>query len=360
MASLEIGIIGLPNCGKTTIFNALTGAGATVQPFAAGEVSVNTGVAQVPDERLAALARVEDSQRLVPATVQLVDVAGLQRGAGRDGGLGGEFLQALRAADALIHVVRTFPDETVFHVDGRIDPAADAEGVDLELLFADGMLVAKRLERLERALKVGQKEVRGEVELLQELAAHLDGGAPARAFARRDDLPPEVRLELLTLKPMLYVANTSEAGDAEAVDALRACAGDAEVVPVAGRFEAELAEIEDPEERSLFLAEIGQEEASAPRVAAAAFRMLDLITFFTAGPKDVTAWTVRRGSDAVEASGKIHTDIARGFIRAEVIGCAELVDAGSRAEATKRGALRVEGKDYVVQDGDVLNVRFNV
>jgi GTP-binding protein YchF len=360
VASLEIGIIGLPNSGKTTIFNALTGAGAPVQAFAATEVSVNTGIAPVPDERLAALAVVEGSQKLVPPTIQLVDVAGLQRGAGRDGGLSGEFLQALRAADALIHVVRTFHDDTVFHVDGRIDPVADAEGVDLELLFADGILLAKRLERLERAVQVGQKEAKAEAELLAALAAHLDAGQTARTFARTGELPAEVVLELLTLKPMLYVANTSESGDPELVDRLRGYAGDAEVVAVAGRFEAELAEIEDPGERALFLAEIGQEEASAPRVAAAAFRMLDLITFFTAGPKDVTAWTVRRGANAVEASGKIHTDIARGFIRAEVIGTDELVAAGSRAEATKLGQLRVEGKDYLVQDGDVLNVRFNV
>ena len=360
MASLEIGIIGLPNCGKTTIFNALTGAGVVVQPFAATEVSVNTGVAQVPDPRMAPLATVEDSQRLVPPTVQLVDVAGLQRGAGRDGGLSGEFLQALRAADALIHVVRTFEDEAVYHVDGRLDPAADAEGVDLELLFADGALVTKRLERLERAVKVGQKEAKAEADLLSELAVVLDAGSPARDFAKFKALPLEVQTDLLTAKPMMYVANTSESGDPEAVAALQAYAGSAEVVAVAGRFESDLAEIEDPEERSLFLAEIGQEEPSAPRVAAAAFRMLELITFFTAGPKDVWAWTIRQGSNAVEAGGKIHTDIARGFIRAEVINWQDLVNAGSRAEATKLGQLRVEGKDYIVQDGDVLNVRFNV
>ena len=356
MASLEIGIIGLPNSGKTTIFNALTGASVPVALFAATEVSVHTGVAQVPDERMAPLATVEDSQRLVPPTVQLVDVAGLQRGAGRDGGLSGEFLQALRAADALIHVVRTFADDSVFHVDGQIDPAADAEGVDLELLFADSALIAKRLERLERAAKVGHKESKAEADVLSALLAHLDAGHPARTYAK--DIPAD--LELLTIKPMMYVANTSEAGDLEAVAALRVYVGDAEIVPVTGRFEAELAEIEDPEERMAFLEEIGQQEASAPRVAAAAFRLLDLITFFTAGPKDVWAWTVRRGANAVEAAGKIHTDIARGFIRAEVINWQELVDAGSRAEATKRGVLRVEGKDYIVQDGDVLNVRFNI
>ncbi len=360
MASLEIGIIGLPNCGKTTIFNALTGASVPVASFAATEVSVHTGVASVPDERMAPLATVESSQRLVPPTVQLVDVSGLQRGAGRDGGLSGEFLQALRAADALIHVVRTFHDDTVFHVDGRIDPAGDAEGVDFELLFADGALVAKRLERLERALKVGQKEAKVEAELLATLGTHLDAGAPARTFPKLRELALEVQSDLLTAKPMMYVANTSEAGDSEAVAALKTYAGAAEVVPVAGRFEADLAEIEDQEERALFLAEIGQEEPSAPRVAAAAFRMLELITFFTAGPKDVWAWTIRRGSNAVEAGGKIHTDIARGFIRAEVINWQDLVNAGSRSEATKLGKLRVEGKDYIVQDGDVLNVRFNI
>ena len=357
VASLEIGIIGLPNCGKTSVFNALTGTGAPVTDYAATTPSANRGVAPVPDERLDACRAAASSRELIPATVEVVDVSGLVRGGGRDGGLGGEFLQHLRAADALIHVVRCFTDDAVFHVDGRIDPADDAEAVDLELLFADAGVVQKRIERQEKAARTGAKEARAEVEVLGRLLAHLEGGAPVRTFA--EPLPHE--LDLLTAKPLLYVANTDETGDPERVAALRAYTGPIEVVPVAAKFEAELAEIEDPDERALFLGEIGLAEPAAPRVAAAAFRQLDLIQFFTIGPKEARAWPLRRGSTAVEAAGKIHTDFERGFIRAEVIAWPDFVACnGSSAEAQKRALQRVEGRDYVVQDGDVINVRFNV
>jgi GTP-binding protein YchF len=357
VASLEIGILGLPNVGKTTVFNALTRAGAAVTAYAGTSSSANVGVAAVPDPRLDALAVACSSRETIPASVQFVDVAGLVRGSGKGGGLGGEFLGHLRAVDAILHVVRTFPDEDVFHVDGSVDPVRDAEAVDLELVLADGVIVERRLERQTKAARVGLKEAKDELAVLERLAAHLDTGAPARTFGE----PLPEGLDLLTAKPLLYVANTSEDGDAEAVAALRVYAGDVDVVPVAGSFEADLAELDDEEERAAFLHEIGQEEAGMPRVAAAAFRLLHLIQFFTVGPKEARAWPLRQGASALEAASKIHSDIARGFIRAEVIGWEDMIACGgAHAEAQKRGVMRVEGKDYVVEDGEVLNIRFNV
>jgi GTP-binding protein YchF len=356
VASLEIGIVGLPNVGKTSVFNALTNAGAEVTAYAATTSSANVGIALVPDARLDALAVVMGSRETLYATMQLSDVAGLVRGSAKGGGLSGEFLGYLRAVDAIIHVVRTFPDEDVFHVDGRIDPVADAEAVDLELILADHAIVERRIEKQSRAARTGDKVAAAEVALLERLLAHLDGGVPARHFA--EVIPAGI--DLLSTKPVLYVANTSESGDADAVEALRAYTGDIEVVPVAAKFEAELAELEDAEERDAFLAEIGQTEPSTPRVARGAFRLLHLIQFFTIGPKEARAWPLRAGSSAVEAAGKIHSDIARGFIRAEVISTDDMLEVKTHAEAMKRGVMRVEGRDYIVQDGDILNVRFNV
>ena len=295
----------------------------------------------------------------VPATVQFSDVAGLVRGSGtRDGGLGGEYLGHLRATHALAHVVRCFDDEAVSHPDGRIDPVADAEAVDFELLLSDQVLVTRRRERTERAARVGEKSAKDELVVLDRLAAHLDEGLPVRTL----DVEVPEGLDLLTTKPVIYVANVSEAGEPERVAALTAYATEhgAEVVAVAARFEAELAELDDPDDRAAFLADLGLDEPGMPRLARACFRTLGLITFFTAGPMEARAWPVREGASAVEAAGKIHSDIARGFIRAEVIRWDDLVASGSHTEAQKRGVQRVEGKDYVVVDGDVLNIRFNV
>jgi GTP-binding protein YchF len=359
MASLEVGIVGLPNSGKTSLFNALTESHAEITSYAAVQASANVGIAAVPDERIAALAEAVSSREQVPATVQFSDVAGLVRGSGtRDGGLGAEYLGHLRATHALAHVVRCFDDEAVSHPDGRIDPVADAEAVDFELLLSDQVLVTRRRERTERAARVGEKSARDELAVLERLAAHLDGGLPARTL----DVELPDGLDLLTTKPVIYVANVSEAGEPERVAALTAYATEhgAEVVAVAARFEAELAELDDPGDRAAFLADLGLDEPGMPRLARACFRTLGLITFFTAGPIEARAWPVREGASAVEAAGKIHSDIARGFIRAEVIRWDDLVAAGSHSEAQKRGVQRVEGKDYVVVDGDVLNIRFNV
>jgi GTP-binding protein YchF len=358
VASLEVGVVGLPNSGKTTLFNALTRGHAEVTGYAAVHATANVGVAAVPDERIAALAAAVDSREQVPATVGFSDVAGLVRGAGSRDGLGGEYLGHLRATDALAHVVRCFEDEAVFHPDGRVDPVADAEGVDLELLLSDQALVERRRERVGKAARVGEQAARAELASLERLAAHLDGGEPVRSFGA----PLPEGLDLLTAKAVVYVANVGEGGDAERVAALEAYARDqgAEVVAVAARFESELAELDDEQERQEFLRELGLDEPGMPRLARACFRTLGLITFFTAGPKETRAWPLREGSSAVEAAGKIHSDIARGFIRAEVIGWRDLVECGSHVEAQRRGLLRVEGRDYVVCDGDVINVRFNV
>ncbi|HEY3613250.1 MAG TPA: redox-regulated ATPase YchF [Gaiellales bacterium] len=359
MASLEVGIVGLPNSGKTSLFNALTGSHAEITSYAAVQASANVGIAAVPDDRIDALAEAVSAKDRVPATVQFSDVAGLVRGSGnRDGGLGGEYLGHLRATDALAHVVRCFDDDAVSHPDGRIDPVLDAEAVDFELLISDQVLVDRRRERTERAARVGEKSARDELVVLEALSKHLNEGLPARTL---DVVVPE-GLDLLTTKPVIYVANVSEAGEPERVAALTAYAAErgAEVVAVAARFEAELAELEDPEDRAAFLADLGLDEPGMPRLARACFRTLGLITFFTAGPMEARAWPVREGASAVEAAGKIHSDIARGFIRAEVIRWDDLVATGSHTEAVKKGVQRVEGKEYVVVDGDVLNIRFNV
>ena len=304
MASLEVGIVGLPNSGKTSLFNALTGSHAEITSYAAVQASANVGIAAVPDDRIDALAEAVSAKDRVPATVQFSDVAGLVRGSGnRDGGLGGEYLGHLRATDALAHVVRCFDDEAVSHPDGRIDPVLDAEAVDFELLISDQVLVDRRRERTERAARVGEKSARDELVVLEQLSKHLNEGLPARTL---DVVVPE-GLDLLTTKPVIYVANVSEAGEPERVAALTAYATEhgAEVVAVAARFEAELAELEDPEaDRAEFLADLGLDEPGMPRLARACFRTLGLITFFTAGPMEARAWPVREGASRRRGRGQ--------------------------------------------------------
>ncbi len=296
MASLEVGIVGLPNSGKTSLFNALTESHAEITSYAAVQASANVGIAAVPDERIAALAQAVSAREQVPATVQFSDVAGLVRGSGtRDGGLGGEYLGHLRATHALAHVVRCFDDEAVSHPDGRIDPVADAEAVDFELLLSDQVLVTRRRERTERAARVGEKSARDELVVLDRLAAHLDEGLPVRTL----DVEVPEGLDLLTTKPVIYVANVSEAGEPERVAALTAYATEhgAEVVAVAARFEAELAELEDPDDRAAFLADLGLDEPGMPRLARACFRTL--------GPDHVLHRRADGGARLARARGRL-------------------------------------------------------
>ena len=357
MSRLEVGLVGLPNSGKSTVFSALTGDRAVIAPHMFSTLESQTGAADVRDPRLAELARISESARIVPATLQVVDIAGLVRGAAQGEGLGNQFLGSIRTTDAVLHVLRCFDDDTVAHPAGRIDPADDLETVDLELVLADHATVERRLERVAKTAKSGDRDAVAEQATLEELAAWLDEGRPVRRFGR----PLPDALDLLTAKPVILVANVDETGDPGPLAALsEAAAGQGvPVIPINAKLEAEVAEL-DEDEREVFLAELGVEQPALDRICLAAYAALDLIPFFTAGPKESRAWTIRRGENAQRAAGRIHSDLERGFIRAEVIPYDRLLEAGSEAEAKRHGWLRVEGRDYEVKDGDVLNVRFNV
>jgi GTP-binding protein YchF len=344
-----LGMLGLPWSGVTTTLRCLCGSAVAAD---AGQ-----GVADVRDPRLAELARVSESKRVVAATLEVADLTKLVRGAKRGDGLGNELLAHMRTTDALLLVVRCFMDEQVPHAEGRVDPVDDAETVELELVFADQAVVERRLQRVAKTAKSGDKTAVAEREQLERLAVALEEGRPARALG--EQLPDT--LDLLTAKPALYVANVDESGNAESVERLRAFGAERGIQTIAlnAKLEAEIAEL-DSADRQAFLDDLGIEQAALDLVSLAAYAALDLIPFFTSGEKETRAWTIRRGQNAQEAAGKIHTDLARGFIRAEVIEWDRLVEAGSEAEAKRRGWLRVEGRDYVVKDGDVLNVRFNV
>ena len=344
-----LGLLGLPWSGVTTTLRCLCG-GSVAQDG-------GQGIAEVRDPRLAELARVSESARIVPATLEAVDLTRLVRGAKRGDVLGAELLAHMRTTDAVLLVVRCFQDDGVPHQAGRVDPLDDAETVELELVFADQAAVERRLERVAKAAKSGEKEAVAERDALAALAEGLEQGRPARSLGV--ELPDA--LDLLTAKPALYVANVDESGNPEAVERLRAFGAERAIETVAlnAKLEAEIAELDD-DDRAAFLAELGIGQPALDRVSLAAYAALDLIPFFTTGPKETRAWTIRRGQNAQEAAGRIHTDLARGFIRAEVIEWDRLVEAGSEAEAKRRGWVRVEGRDYVVADGDVLNVRFNV
>jgi GTP-binding protein YchF len=357
MAGVEVGLVGLPNSGKSTLFNALTGGGAVVAPHMFSTTETVTGIADVRDPRLEALDAISASGKIVPATLQVVDVAGLVRGASHGEGLGNQFLGNIRTTDAVVHVLRCFHDDTIAHPSGRVDPLDDAETVELELAFADLAAIERRAERVGKAVKRGEQGAAAEQEALDELRAWLEAGRPARTS------PAEIpaTLDLLTAKPTLYVANMDDAGDPEVVAALTAYARerDADCVALNAKIEAELRELPDADAEA-FMADLGIDRPALDEVTLAAYHLLDLIPFFTTGPDETRAWTIRRGQNAQRAAGRIHTDLERGFIRAEVIEWNRFVEAGSEAEAKRRGWMRVEGRDYVVQDGDVMNIRFNV
>lgn len=361
---IKCGIVGLPNVGKSTLFNALTKAGIAAANFPFCTIEPNVGVVPVPDARLNALAEIVKPQKCIPTAVEFVDIAGLVAGAASGEGLGNKFLAHIREVDAITHVVRCFENPDVIHVSNRIDPIADIETIDTELALADLESVEKALQRAERSAKTGDKDAKARVEVLARVRTGLDAGKPARALDLSDDDKLLLRdLFLLTLKPVMYVANVLEDGfeNNPHLDAVRARAvtEGAEVVPVCAAIEEELSQLDDAD-RDTFLHDLGLDEPGLNRVIRAGYKLLGLQTYFTAGVKEVRAWTVKGGSTAPQAAAVIHTDFEKGFIRAETIAYEDFIKYKGESGARDAGRLRLEGKEYRVQEGDVLHFRFNV
>ena len=363
---MKLGVVGLPNVGKSTLFNAITQAGAQAANYPFCTIEPNVGMVAVPDHRLDMLAEMYHPEKYTPATVEFVDIAGLVRGASRGEGLGNKFLSHIREVDAIVHVVRCFEDENVVHVDGSIDPIRDMETINLELIFADLETIEKRIEHNKKLQKTGDKKIIAEGALLERIKSHLESGKPVRNMETSEAESETIQqLFLLTTKPVIYVANISEDdignNDNPHVKAMyrQAAEEHAEAITVCARLEEEVAEL-SLDDKKAFLEEMGIEEAGLDKLIKACYRLLGLISFLTAGPKEVRAWTIRNGDRAPQAAGKIHSDFEKGFIRAEIVPYDTLVELGSMQACKEKGLVRSEGKEYVMQDGDVTLFRFNV